>query len=44
MAAIVDELGTVRYWCRELDEMEIEDVLDSHPEWRVQVIWEDDYD
>lgn len=32
--AIVDELGDVMYWCNELAETEIEEILDAHPEWK----------
>ena len=37
--AIVDETGCVMYWCDELQGAEqIECILDSHPEWRLQSI------
>ena len=36
--AIVDECGTVRYWCNELSEFEIQELLDEHEEWRIRCI------
>jgi len=31
--AIVDEIGCVMYWCKELRKEQIEQILDEHPEW-----------
>lgn len=31
--AIVDELGDVVCWCEDLTEDNIEEILDTHPEW-----------
>lgn len=37
--AIVDELGWVIFWCDELqDEDQIESILNSHPEWKIECI------
>lgn len=37
--AIVDELGSVMYWCNELQGQEqIDTILGSHPEWCVKAI------
>lgn len=33
-SAIVDELGDVIAWCRDLSEKEIEEMLDEYPEAR----------
>lgn len=30
---IKDELGCVIFWCDELSEIEIEELLINHPEW-----------
>lgn len=32
-SAIVDECGDVVYWCDELTDEEVDDILDSHEEW-----------
>lgn len=37
-SAIVDELGDVIAWCRDLSEKEIEEILDEYPEARVASI------
>jgi hypothetical protein len=37
--AIIDELGFVMFWCDELqDEDQIESILNSHPEWKIECI------
>ena len=37
--AIVDETGLVMFWCDELqDEEQVECILNSHPEWRIECI------
>lgn len=37
--AVVDELGSVMYWCDELQGWEqIEIILEGHPEWSVKAI------
>ena len=36
--AIVDELGCVMYWCDELKDKEVEDILSNHPEWNRRCI------
>lgn len=36
--AIVDELGEVMYWCDELSQNEVEEILDNHVEWKKKCI------
>lgn len=36
--AIVDELGEVMYWCDELSENEIKNILDNHIEWKQKCV------
>lgn len=36
--AIVDELGYVMYWCSELADNEIDEILASHEEWNIKCI------
>ena len=36
--AIVDELGDVIAWCRDLKESEIEEILDRYPESSIRCI------
>ena len=35
-SAIVDELGEVKYWCCDLSKAEIDEIMDSHEEWRLR--------
>lgn len=35
---IFDECGCIRYWCSEMTEEEIEEVLENHPEWWMGVV------
>ena len=36
--ALVDELGLVQFWCDELDDEEIADLLEEFPEWSEKAI------
>ena len=36
--AIVDELGSVIYWCSELEEEQIDIILENHPEWNLRTV------
>ena len=36
--ALVDELGLVQFWCDELDDEEIADLLEEFPEWSKKAI------
>ena len=36
--ALVDECGTVRKYCSDLSETEIEDLLINHPEWKIMCV------
>ena len=36
--SIVDECGEVRYWCKDMSNEEIYDILKSHPEWKKDCI------
>ena len=36
--AIIDECGKVMFWCIDMSDEEVDEVLDIHPEWRVQCI------
>lgn len=31
--AIVDECGSIVFWCDELEDGDTEDILELHPEW-----------
>lgn len=37
-SAIVDELGEVMYWCDELTENEIREILKNHTEWKKKCV------
>lgn len=37
-SAIVDELGCVKYWCDQLTTCEGQNLLNNHPEWRLEYI------
>ena len=37
-SAIVDELGAIMYWCDDLSEAEIYNILIEHPEWERRCI------
>lgn len=37
-SAIVDELGFVQFWCDELTDVQIESILNIHPEWERRCI------
>ena len=32
-SAIVDECGEVMYWCSELEDYEVEQILEQHTDW-----------
>lgn len=36
--AIVDELGCIMYWCSDLTDEEIDEILIYHPEWSIKCI------
>ena len=36
--AIVDELGEVMYWCDELTQDEIKNILNNHTEWKQKCV------
>lgn len=36
--AIVDECGTVMYWCSDMREKDVMRILYEHPEWRIVCI------
>lgn len=37
-SAIVDELGVILYWCEDLSDAEIDEILSNHPEYRIDSI------
>ncbi len=37
-SAIVDECGDVVYWCENLTDNKIDEILVNHPEWRIACI------
>jgi hypothetical protein len=37
-SAILDECLSVRYWCDELTQAQIDEILENHPEWRVMCV------
>lgn len=37
-SAIVDECGYVVYWCNELSENKIYEILEEHQEWRLACV------
>lgn len=37
-SAIVDECGDVVYWCENLTDNEIDEILVNHPEWCIACI------
>lgn len=36
--AILDECLSVRYWCDELTQAEIDEILENHPEWTTRCV------
>lgn len=36
--AIVDEIGTVKYWCKDMSDEDIHLILRAHPEWSMSLI------
>lgn len=38
LTALVDELGMVQFWCEDLTEKEIADLLEEFPEWTKKAI------
>lgn len=37
-SAIVNELGDIVYWCENLTDNKIDEILVNHPEWRIACI------
>lgn len=37
-SAIVNELSAIVYWCENLTDNEIDEILVNHPEWRIACI------
>lgn len=35
---ISNELGEIEYYCSELSEDEIEEIMDIHPEWMIKCV------
>jgi hypothetical protein len=37
-SAILDEVLCVRYWCDQLTDEQVDEILENHPEWRIMCV------